>query len=116
MHQKSYLRKYNSKIASTKGRIDKLGNPIEFKLSFEQYCELWYQYGRHPGHPYVISRIDDVGHYEIGNVFIQHTIGNVTDALGIITDLDRKINIYAINNNYSRRTVRNLIKNNQIQL
>jgi len=49
---------------------------IEFKLTYEQWWSIWQQSGkweqRGPGiGQYVMSRINDKGAYEIGNVFIQ---------------------------------------------
>ena len=116
MNEIDYFKRYKSKIASNQGRLDKLGNPIEFKLSFEQYCELWQSFGRNPGYPYVISRINDIGHYEIGNVFIQHTIGNLCDAHGLESDLDKRITAYAIEKNYKRRIVKQMIKQGKLEL
>lgn len=59
-----------------KYRIDRIGNPIEFKLTFEEWITIWldsghwFERGRGAG-KYVMSRRDDIGNYEVGNVFIQ---------------------------------------------
>ena len=88
----TFLKKYKEKQRSTIGRIDKNGDPIEFRLTFEQFSSLWKDAGLVPGYPYVISRKNDIGHYEIGNVFIQHNIQNITDSHGLNSNLDKKIN------------------------
>jgi hypothetical protein len=65
--------------------LDKTGNKIEFKLSFEEWYDIWKksghweERGRKAGQ-YCMSRIDDIGHYEVGNVFIQLHSKNVHDA------------------------------------
>ena len=104
------LDKFKAKISSTRGRIDKLGNPIEFRLSYEQWKKLWKDSGHLPGRPWCVCRKNDIGHYEIGNVYIAHTITNVTEALTNNDSLNQWITNYAIRHGYKRRTVRNLIK------
>ncbi len=114
--EKILLEKYKSKIHSTVGRVDKLGNAIEMRLTYEEFKILWAEFGRLPGHPYVISRKDDIGHYEINNVFIQHTRDNSTQAMGHNTELDKKINDYCIKTGYKRMIVRNMIKRGELEL
>jgi len=109
-------RKYTSKKASTKGRIDKNGTPIEMRLTYEEWRRLWQDFGHMPGQPYVLSRTNDVGHYEIGNVFIQHVIGNATDSHGLESALDKRITEYAVSNGYKRRTVKHMIKRGVLEL
>lgn len=58
------------------GRYDRNGDKIEFKLTFEEWLRIWidsghlHERGRKKGQ-YVMSRKNDIGHYEVGNVFIQ---------------------------------------------
>lgn len=65
-----------------KGRLDAEGKPIEFRLTFEQWNAIWddsgkYQErGRRRGQ-YCMARFNDLGHYEVGNVFIQLHSDNV---------------------------------------
>jgi hypothetical protein len=116
MKQDIYQRSYKAKIAATKGRRDRAGNPIEFQLTFEQWCQLWQESGHLPQFPYVISRRNDLGHYKINNVFIQHTMFNLCDAHNLQSDLDKKITAYAIENNYKRRIVKAMLDRGQIEL
>lgn len=67
--------KYLSKKATSKQR------GIGFNLTFDEWFEIWDksgyldQYGL-----YVMSRYEDKGHYEKGNVFIQSRKNNSLDA------------------------------------
>ncbi len=54
--QKLFETKYKSKIASTRGRLDKDGNPIEVRLTLEEFTMLYKDAGVLPIAPYVISR------------------------------------------------------------
>jgi len=66
-------------------RVDKHGNPIQFLLSFEEWLSIWqasghfHERGCKKGQ-YVMSRYNDIGNYEVGNVFIQQQDGNHKDA------------------------------------
>jgi len=68
-------RAYKAHRFNTPGRIDKRGNPILFLLTFEQWMNIWYssghwyERGRTKG-KYVMSRNNDIGNYEEGNVSI----------------------------------------------
>ena len=59
----------------TEGKLDKAGNPVEMRLTFEQWCDIWVdsgkwgQRGNRRGQ-YVMARKGDIGHYEVGNVSI----------------------------------------------
>jgi hypothetical protein len=114
--EKFWLNKYKAKITSTKGRKDKNGNAIEMRLSFEEYVKLFTDAGKKPSREYCLSRINDIGHYEIGNVFVQHNIHNVVDYLGLTSEKDRKITEYAIKNKYNRTIVKNMIKRGELSL
>jgi len=110
------LDRYKGKISSTKGRIDKNGNPIEMRLTFDEWCDIWMSSGRLPSTEYVLSRYDDIGHYEVGNVFVQHNKSNVCDAMGLSTEYDKKITDYSIKTGYKRIVVRKLIKAGKVVL
>jgi hypothetical protein len=67
-------------------RKDKNGLPIKFLLTFEEWLFLWKQSkvyhlrGKKKGQ-YCMSRLNDIGHYEIGNVSIQSNRENRIEAL-----------------------------------
>jgi len=113
---KFFMKKYNAKISSTKKRIDKNANPIEFRLSFEEYVSLYLDKGVLPSRQYVLARHEDIGHYEIGNVSVIHHVENLCDAHGKTSDLDKKITQFCIENNYLRRIVRYMIKRGKLSL
>ena len=110
-----YHRSWQAKKASTKGRKDINGDPIEMRITFDQWCELWKNHGKVPGAPWVVSRKNDIGHYEIGNVEIVHNIENIMQTLPH-NDLDHRITEYAIKHKMSRRIVKAMLKRNQIKL
>jgi len=112
--QKTLLIKYKAKQANTKGRIDKSGLPIEFRLSFEEWCELWISAGQLPSRDWVMSRHNDLGHYEVGNVFIQHNLHNVRDANDKVSTIDKQITDYAIEHGYKIRIVKNMVARGQL--
>ncbi len=113
---KFFMKKYNAKISSTKKRIDKNANPIEFRLSFEEYVSLYLNKGVLPSRQYVLARHEDIGHYEIGNVSVIHNLENVCDAVGKTSNLDKKITEFCINNSYPRRIVKGMIKRGELSL
>lgn len=115
MDKKILLKKYKAKKSSTIGRLDKNRQPIEFRLSFDEWCMLWEEFGQYPKQPWVLSRKNDLGHYELGNVFIQHNVDNAIDSYGRNPD-DYKINQYSFETGYSRRIVKNMIKRGQLIL
>ena len=110
------LKKFKEKQRSTKGRIDKLGNPIEFKLTFEEWKNLWNSADRLPGYPYVVSRKNDIGHYEIDNVYINHNLMNVTESLTKNNEVEQRISQICIETGYKRQIVKRLIKAGKIKL
>ena len=67
---------YSRKRTNTRDRVDVNGDPIEFLLTFEEWYKVWEdsghlgEWGRQVGQ-YCLSRYDDVGNYEVGNVFVQ---------------------------------------------
>ena len=116
MDRKLLLEKYRLKKASTRGRLDINGNLIEMRLTAEEWCHLWEESGFIPSRYYVISRKNDIGHYEIGNVYIQHNLHNVTEALTDNSEFEYKITEYAIKTGYKRRTVKAMIKRGELEL
>ena len=116
MTTEEFLRKkFLAKIGSTKGRVDKNKDPIEFRLTFDQWCQLWNEAGVMPAQPFVLSRKNDLGHYEIGNVYVSHNLLNVTEPHDT-TELDDKINAYAISTGYKRRIVKSMVKRGDLKL
>ena len=78
--------RYNSQRCSARSRKDKNGNQIEFRLTFDEWLDIWTtsghyeEMGRKRGQ-YCMSRYNDIGHYEVGNVFIQLFEQNRKDAV-----------------------------------
>ncbi|MFM0554796.1 hypothetical protein P0D69_28070 [Paraburkholderia sediminicola] len=71
--------------SKTNGRKDAAGIPIEFRLTFEQWWDWWQATGHyHERGPkkgqYVMGRINDIGHYEIGNIVCITGAQNSRDA------------------------------------
>lgn len=83
---KKYL-SHKSRVeqAELHGKTDRAGNVVKFLLSFDQWMLIWEesghwdQRGRRKGQ-FVMSRKDDLGNYEPGNVFIQTGQQNAQDA------------------------------------
>jgi hypothetical protein len=113
---KKVMKKWYSKKSSTKGRKDKNGMPIEFKLSFEDYYKLYNDYGKYPSLAYVLCRKDDLGHYEAGNVYVDYFMNNLTAGEGNRTELDKKINNYCEQTGYKRRIVKAMLKRKELVL
>jgi hypothetical protein len=84
--QSNELKKYISQKTACKAmsRKDRNGNPIEFKLTFDEWWDIWQQSGkwsdrgRNKG-KYQMCRNNDIGHYEVGNVTIQTRESNDID-------------------------------------
>ena len=78
------LRAYRNQIARCRHKTDANGHPVEMRLTFEQWSEIWKdsghwdQRGTRKG-CYCMSRINDIGHYELGNVVIQLHSQNSSD-------------------------------------
>lgn len=79
-----YKKKFIVQRTTCLRRIDKAGKPIIFKLTFEEWLDLWIssghinKMGRSAG-CYVMSRKNDLGNYELGNVFIQPVEENIRE-------------------------------------
>lgn len=104
--EKLFESKYQSKISSTRGRIDKQGNKIEMRLSLEEFKKLYLDAGVLPVQPYVISRINDLGHYEVGNVFINTNAQNSLEASNNPTAIETQITSYCHMYKYKRRVIK----------
>jgi len=76
---------YNKHRLSAQNRKDALGNPIEFKLTYEEWLDIWassgfaHLRGRKRGQ-YVMSRHNDIGNYEVGNGLILFPINHLSAA------------------------------------
>lgn len=103
--------KERHKYACHKGKAKHRG--IEFNLTFDEWWEIWQQSGKWEQRGcrkgcYVMSRYNDMGAYEIGNVFIQTHEENRREAmLGkpanyIRTPKQRLAQIKRINPNYKK--------------
>jgi hypothetical protein len=119
MNKEFLYKKYMAKISSTRGRTDKNGSLIEFKLSFDDWCTIWEESGKSPQFPWVMLRKHDIGHYEIGNVYIQHTSHNAMEA----HDSDYTQNKYeqavtelSIRKRYNRRVTRRMLMDGRLTL
>lgn len=106
---KFYKKKYKSKISSTRGRRDKLGNEIQVKLSLDEFIKLYEDVGALPMMPYVLSRIDDIGHYEIGNVFVSINSQNSAEAHGLYDEDTAQLSHYCFVFKYKRVLVKKAI-------
>jgi len=116
LDEKIMKQKWYSKKASTKNRVDKNGNPIEFLLTFEDYYDLYNTFGKYPSATHVLCRKDDLGHYEKDNVYVAHYLDNLSEAHGLTSDLDKKINEYCKKTGYKRRIVKSMLKRNELVL
>lgn len=79
---KDYYKRHRSYV---KNKVDAAGKPVEFKLTFEEWLAVWVASGKldqrgHKKGQYCMSRYNDIGHYEVGNVFIQLHSDNVREA------------------------------------
>ncbi len=76
--------KERHKYACHKSKAKQRG--IEFNLTYEEWWHIWQKSGkweqRGPNKgQYVMSRYNDIGPYEIGNVFIQPSVENRREAM-----------------------------------
>jgi len=78
-------KKYLAHKNRTCNRKDRLGNPIEFRLTFTEWKQIWEESGHADERgtrlgQYCMARFDDLGHYEVGNVKIQLSSENFREA------------------------------------
>lgn len=107
--------KYRLKKANTKNRIDLNGNQIEFLLTFSEYCKLWEDKGLIPVHPWCISRINDLGNYEIGNIFISTVRRNALESIYPVLD-EHLLTDFALLYKMKRSQVRRSLNNGTLTL
>lgn len=112
--------KYNCK--SRHNRVDKNGDPIEMRMTFEEWLSIWIDSGKmhligRGVDGYVMCRKDDIGHYEVGNVFIASGLENTIMAtFGELSQDNAKINAICLRTGYKRRIVKGLIKRGRLNL
>lgn len=81
------LKRYQQHIGRiNRGLIDAEGTKVEMKLTFDEWWKIWQDSGKWEQRGsrkggYVMSRKNDLGHYEVGNVFIQLHADNIRDAV-----------------------------------
>lgn len=85
MNGDQYKKAYQTHKYNCNGKTDVDGNPVEMRLSFDEWLAIWNASGhlaqRGRGKDkYVMSRIDDRGHYESGNVEVITHAENVRRA------------------------------------
>jgi len=87
MDLKKAKRIYTGLITQLKNKpkFDRTGLRVEMKLSFDEWHNIWINSGKFDErgsrkHQYVMSRRDDLGHYEVGNVYIQTSVDNIKEA------------------------------------
>lgn len=66
---------YKRQKAGAERRVDVNSDPIKFKLTFEEWWDIWEKSGKwdmrgRGADAYCMARHGDVGHYEVGNVSI----------------------------------------------
>lgn len=66
---------YANQKSQCKNKLDANKNPVKMLLTFSEWLKIWIDSGKLSERglkkgQYCMCRIDDIGHYEIGNVFI----------------------------------------------
>ena len=79
----------NNKYLWQRGSAKRRG--ISFNLTFDEWYAIWQQSGKYDQRgkckgQYVMSRYNDIGAYEVGNVFIQLHSDNINDARKPLTE------------------------------
>ena len=85
MIDKAVKEAYVAQISTCKNKVDVLGNPVEMRMSLQQFADKWIQSGhwdeRGRGRDkYCMARNNDIGHYEWDNVRIITNAENVREA------------------------------------
>ena len=67
------------------GKTDAAGRPVKMLLNFEEWCDIWVDSGKwakrgNKRGQYCMCRKDDLGHYEVGNVYIDLHSTNISTA------------------------------------
>jgi hypothetical protein len=84
MNKHPLYKAYREQSRACTNRKDRNGNQIEMKLSFDEWLSIWeasghlHERGLGSG-KYVMSRINDLGHYELSNVCIKSYIDNIIE-------------------------------------
>lgn len=94
---KDAKRKYYLHTAHCKNKTDKNGMPVEMRLSFDQWLDIWLTSGHwhergRKREQYCMSRLNDIGHYETGNVQI------ITGAENTRGGIERRVKSFLANN------------------
>ncbi len=84
MDYRKAKRAFNDQRQHTKGRRDVDGNAIEFRLTFEEWADIWVESGQWAFRGnrkgcHCMCRKNDRGHYEVGNVYIGLHSDNTRD-------------------------------------
>ena len=85
LRSKIRIEDYNRHVSNCRGKRDRNGDLVEMRMSYHEWSAVWIasghakDRGRGVG-KYCMSRIDDIGHYEVDNVFIQSHSGNTRDS------------------------------------
>lgn len=80
---------YISQVHACNKKLDRNKNKVDMKLSFDEWLIFWvnsghwYQRGKKLGE-YCMCRKDDIGHYELGNVYIDLASTNSSTAIAPI--------------------------------
>lgn len=111
---KFYKDKHRSKISSTRGRKDKIGNDILMKLTLDEFIKLYEDAGVLPMSPYVLSRVNDIGHYEVGNVFVSTNNQNSLEAHGIFDADAAALTDYCLFFKYKRTTIKKSLESGKV--
>jgi hypothetical protein len=77
---------YKQQIYNCKHKVDALGNPVEMRMTLQQFADEWDQSGQWhlrgtKKGQYCMARHNDIGHYEVGNVRIILNSENTSEAL-----------------------------------
>lgn len=95
---------YKAQVKHCKARVDRAGQQIEMKMTFEEWLKVWLDSGKwelRGKHKdcYCMARHNDLGHYEVGNVSIKTTSENAAEA--------------SIHKVFSQETIAAIIANNK---
>jgi hypothetical protein len=81
---RDYKEKFLIQRSNSYKRLDHAGNPIKFRISFEDWARIWKESGHWDQRAtriggYVMTRYNDLGNYELGNVEIKLHTMNVSE-------------------------------------
>lgn len=76
--------RWHQQKAQAKNRLDKNGDKILWKLSFDDWFKIWQDSGHWEQRgvglgKYCMSRVNDIGNYEVGNVEIKTMSENIIE-------------------------------------